>query len=51
MCKTCCKIFCPRRSIDITYCDQKITYVQAGILEQPERIKYGKRNNQCNKNR
>ena len=36
-CNDCCKVFCPRRSIDITYCDQKLTYVQAGIIDQPER--------------
>ena len=45
-CNDCCKVFCPRKSVDITHCDQKLTYVQAGIIDQPERKKYeGKRSN------
>ena len=36
-CNDCCKVFCPRKSVDITHCDQKLTYVQAGIIDQPER--------------
>lgn len=43
-CNDCCKVFCPRKSVDITHCDQKLTYVQAGIIDQPEIIKMCKAN-------
>lgn len=32
-CQTCCKIFCSRRDKEEN-CSEKITYVEAGILEK-----------------
>lgn len=32
-CQTCCKIFCSRRDQEEN-CSEKITYVEAGILEK-----------------
>lgn len=36
ICRNCAKIFCENRD-DIYECNEKITFVQANILDKPER--------------
>lgn len=33
-CRNCAKIFCENRN-NVSECNEKITFVQAGVLEQP----------------
>lgn len=37
LCRNCCKIFCKDRDC-LQECNQKVTFLQAGILDKPERI-------------
>lgn len=38
LCRNCCKIFCEYRD-SLTECNNKVTFLQAGILDRPTVIK------------
>lgn len=43
LCRNCCKIFCKNRD-SLQECNNKVTFLQAGILDQPKRIEKENKN-------
>ena len=40
LCRNCCKMLCPNKdNPEITMCDKKVTFLEAGIIDTPKIIK------------
>lgn len=48
LCRNCAKMFCENRD-NLEECNEKVTFLQANILDQPLRIKERSDNNDKNK--